>query len=83
MQDKGLTKFPEVKEFADQLYESGCKSPHLIGFMIDVIEESLLVNQDQELCKKAIDVSFISFASIYFLLYYFFCIENSRIQYLY
>lgn len=54
LQDKGLTKYPEVKEFTDSLYDSGCRSPHLLGFIIDLIEEQLLTGANEELFQKAI-----------------------------
>lgn len=66
MQDKGLTKYPEVTEFTKALYDSGNRSPHLLGFMIDEIEENLLSNPNEELFKKAIDVSCL----LYFLLWF-------------
>ncbi|XP_054716418.1 protein farnesyltransferase/geranylgeranyltransferase type-1 subunit alpha-like [Uloborus diversus] len=56
LQDKGLSKFPEVTEFTDNLYSQGCRSPHLLGFIIDGIEENLLNNANEELCLKAIDL---------------------------
>lgn len=59
LQDKGLTKYPEVNEFTNALYDSGNRSPHLLGFMIDQIEESLLSNVNEELFRKAIDVSYL------------------------
>lgn len=56
LQDKGLTKYPEVEEFTQRLYESSCRSPHLLGFIIDMIEEHLLEEGNAELCQKALDI---------------------------
>lgn len=59
LQDKGLTKYSEVNEFTNALYDSGSRSPHLLGFMIDQMEESLLSNANEELFRKAVDVSYL------------------------
>lgn len=69
LQDKGLNKFPEIKEFTDSLYESGCRSPHLLGFIIDLIEEILLTGANNELFQKAIDVSSYSRITLTFFFY--------------
>ncbi|XP_015918859.1 protein farnesyltransferase/geranylgeranyltransferase type-1 subunit alpha isoform X2 [Parasteatoda tepidariorum] len=56
LQSKGLTKFPEVTEFTETLYSSGCRSPHLLGFMIDSIEETLLNSSNHDLCQRAVEL---------------------------
>lgn len=72
LQDKGLAKYPEVKEFTDSLYESECRSPHLLGFMIDLIEENLLIGANEELFNKAIDVRVLSILVDFFFLCFIF-----------
>ncbi|GIY36681.1 hypothetical protein CDAR_379251 [Caerostris darwini] len=56
LRDRGLSKIPEVTEFTEKLYESGCRSPHLLGFMIDIREESLLANTTMEDLRKTLDL---------------------------
>ncbi|KFM82074.1 hypothetical protein X975_26413, partial [Stegodyphus mimosarum] len=56
LQDKGLSKYSAVMEFTENLYNSGCRSPHLLGYIIDCIEESLLSDPNAELFQKAIDL---------------------------
>ncbi|GFX02182.1 hypothetical protein TNCV_1750661 [Trichonephila clavipes] len=56
LQDKGLTKLPQVTTFVEQLYESGCRSPHLLGFMIDCREEGLLAKTSVEELMKTLDL---------------------------
>lgn len=68
LQDKGLTKYSEVNEFTNALYDSGNRSPHLLGFMIDQMEESLLSNANEELFRKAVDVSYL------LITLHFFCV---------
>ena len=69
LQDKGLTKYPEVNEFTNALYDSGNRSPHLLGFIIDQIEENLLSNPNDSLFKKAIDVSFFFFFLVIIIIF--------------
>ncbi|KAG8182475.1 hypothetical protein JTE90_020394 [Oedothorax gibbosus] len=61
LQDGGFTKRPEVKSFAEELYEKGCRSPHLMGFLVDCYEEELLANNNEEIYNKAYELCFSLF----------------------
>ncbi|CAL1260874.1 unnamed protein product [Larinioides sclopetarius] len=56
LQDRGLSKVSQVTEFTENLYESGCRSPHLLGFMIDCREENLLVKTTMEELMKTLEL---------------------------
>jgi protein farnesyltransferase/geranylgeranyltransferase type-1 subunit alpha len=42
----GLTKVARVVEFCEDLYSKRCTSPHLLAFIIDIIEERLSIQGD-------------------------------------
>uniref|UniRef100_A0A1B0CIK5 Protein farnesyltransferase/geranylgeranyltransferase type-1 subunit alpha n=1 Tax=Lutzomyia longipalpis TaxID=7200 RepID=A0A1B0CIK5_LUTLO len=37
--DSALDQFPEVVRFCENLYDTGCRSPHLLAFLIDLYSE--------------------------------------------
>lgn len=42
----GLTRVDSVVEFCEDLYTKSCTSPHLLAFMVDIIEERLISQGD-------------------------------------
>lgn len=56
LSDGCLYKHPEVIRFVEDLYNNGCRSPHLLSFMIDLYEDICTKNveehNEQELVAK-------------------------------
>lgn len=60
LQNTSLDQYPEVLNFAEELYDEGSRSPYLLAFLFDAYEEKALQNiyEDafEEYEKKATDI---------------------------
>lgn len=48
LQDRGLTKYQGICEFCEEMYQKECRSPYLLAFIVDCLEEKLLGGEENE-----------------------------------
>ncbi|XP_022252036.1 protein farnesyltransferase/geranylgeranyltransferase type-1 subunit alpha-like isoform X2 [Limulus polyphemus] len=57
LEERGLTKYPFIWEFCEELYSEGCRSPYLLAFMVDYLEAKGEESSDNLLSvQRAIEI---------------------------